>query len=416
MVRRAPGRSFLLAAVGVTACLTLSACEDAASTDGQRHIDTSTTLDTAPIVVGGLVDQSGLAGGQDLPGVMKAWAGWVNKHDGIAGHPVDLAIYDPKGDPTAALSTAADLVAKKPAFIVLYSNGDSAVGDYLSKTGIPVIGMGYSPTVWGGKIAAAGLDLDAEPNFFHIGTSQSSLADIELQTAKANGATKVAVAACAEVAACAQIGPIYEAEASRIGMEYAGLYKVSSSAPNYTSQCFEAIKEGVDVIELGISHSTANRLIKDCLDQGYQGSFSAQGATPSTDMLPVEGATITGAVESFPWWSQSDAIKNFNQVLDDAGVSSYRSSSVSGVWASLELARTAASVLKPGAAGPNAGDMLAALQSLKDEDLDGLLPMPLSFGNGPSPYVSCAWAYKYEAGHFESFGDSADGIRCDDQP
>src|SRR4051794_27707299 len=159
-----------LAGVGVVAGLSLAACSTHDSSIGKGvGVDTSTTLDTSPIAVGGLVDQSGLAGGQDLPGVMKAWAGWVNKHDGIAGHPVQLEILDPKGAPTAALSTASEMIAKKPAFIVLYSNGDSAVGDALSKSGVPVIGMGYSPAVWGGKIAAANLDLPAKANFFHIG-------------------------------------------------------------------------------------------------------------------------------------------------------------------------------------------------------------------------------------------------------
>jgi hypothetical protein len=57
--------------------------------------------------------------------------------------------------------------------------------------------------------------------------------------------------------------------------------------------------------------------------------------------------------------------------------------------------------------------MLKALNGVKDEDLGGLLPMALSFGDGPSPYVSCAWAYKFEDGKFQSSSDNADGTRCD---
>src|SRR4029079_1371822 len=122
--------------------------------------------DKSPIVIAALIDQTGPSAGDGpaMVKVVKAWADAVNGKGGINGHPVDMQVADTKGDPAAAQTAIDAMTTKKPlAFLLSTSSTESAMAESLTATGVPVIGMGYSPSVWGGNIEAFKLACSTAP-------------------------------------------------------------------------------------------------------------------------------------------------------------------------------------------------------------------------------------------------------------
>jgi hypothetical protein len=91
------------------------------------------------------------------------------------------------------------------------------------------MGVGYSPALWGGGIAAFKVDCGPEApipcaadTVFPITPPFGAVVDEQVLGAQAAGATKLAVAACAEVEACSQAGPVFEATTKAVGLEFGG--------------------------------------------------------------------------------------------------------------------------------------------------------------------------------------------------
>jgi hypothetical protein len=140
------------------------------------------------------------------------------------------------------------------------------------------------------------------------------------------------------------------------------------------------------------------RLINDCVRQGYGGFFGASSNTASEaifDTIPVDNLRIGGYVNGFPWWSTAAPVKNFkDQMAKYAPKAEYRDPAATTTWATLELFRKA---MAKASANVTKDEVLSTYYKIKDENLDGLLPMSLTFTEGKAaPLPNCYWAFKYE--------------------
>ena len=374
--------------------------------------DAPVTTDAAPtgspIVLALIADASGpVAGSQKFAEkATNAWADFVNAKGGLNGHPVTVEFRDIKGDAAASQAAVDELVAKSPtAWVLMASSTESAIAESLQKSNIPVLGTGYNPAIWGGDIEAFKLHCSTDPgapvacalpNAFTITTTFGAVVDEQVFGAQAAGATKLAVAACAEVDSCSQANPVFETTAKALGLELGTSVKVSASAPDYSAECIGFVQEGVDFIQISASGDLGVKLFQDCADQGYTGIFGASAGTVTGDLLTTKGITLAGGLNAFPWWVDDAPVKEFRDAMKDGGLTEaeWAGPGITGLWSSLQLFAKALSNTKLTATDDiAAADALKAMYTIKDETLGGLIS-PITFTEGQRAAARpCFWPY-----------------------
>ena len=405
-------RRTTIAGAAVLAVAMLAACSSSSKTASPSTDATSTTVSSGttlptlpaptgtPLKIAYMLDASGPQGpgqGDVATKVAKAWVAYANSHGGVAGHPVELTVKDTAGDPAAGQSDAAALVADKSTIAVMLTDasGESSYAKTLSDGGLPVVGgLGYYPTVWG-----------ALPNVFAIATTFPAVVNMQAAELAQVGGKKAGAAYCAEVDSCVAAGALYGAAVKKLNLTYTGGVKVSVSAPDFTAQCLQFINSNTDVIQFSASASVGARMWQDCKQQGYTGWFGASAGTV-TPALYADAPEIklTGTLDAFPWWTNNPEVKQFRDVMAAEGVSDkdFGAPAATATYASLELFKKALEGAKATLpASPTRENVIAAYGAVKNENLGGLLPQPLSFTAGkPSPLVNCFWLFKYENSKF----------------
>ncbi|HEY4332186.1 MAG TPA: ABC transporter substrate-binding protein, partial [Ilumatobacteraceae bacterium] len=285
-----------------------------APTTGGTTGGTAAAPTKSPLLISALVDVTGPSTGDGsfTPDVIKAWVKYINGKGGINGHPVTIDIEDTAGDAAKAQSETTSELAKKPVMWLLDSaSTEAAQADALKATNIPVLGVGYSPAIWGGKIAefnlscsdAAGSTLPcAIPNAFPVTTTFGAIIGEQVYGAVELGSKNIATAACAEVDSCSQADPVFTAAAKAAGIAYSGLIKVSSSAADYTAECIKFVQDKVDYVQISASGTVGAKMWSDCADQGYTGAFGASAGSVAGDLITTKGITLAGGLNAFPWF------------------------------------------------------------------------------------------------------------------
>jgi branched-chain amino acid transport system substrate-binding protein len=414
VVKQRGARRVLIAGLVVLA-LVATACGDDDDDDGETS--TATTEATAgeqptgdAIKLELITDVSGpnKSGNLGMSEMVEAWVDHVNSNGGIAGHPVEVKVFDTGAEAPKATAEVERLIADNSVSAVLVAdpNVEGVVGKPLSDAKLPVTGgVGYFPTVWGGAL----------PYVYAISTTFPAVVNEQLISAKAKNETDVAVAVCAEVPACSAATPVFEAAVKTLGLKYQGQFSIAASATDYTAECLEIIQRKVGFLQLSGSPEVMGRLATDCDQQGFDGWYGASAGSVAPELYSRVDRVI-GGLNTFPWYGDTPAIEEFRQVMEDGGVDEelYGRAHVTGVYASLELFRKTIDaneqLLEDGALSRD--EVITAYGSIKDETLGGLLPMPTTFGpDGKSGPVPCFWLFTAEKGEFS--GDSA--ATCQDE-
>jgi branched-chain amino acid transport system substrate-binding protein len=346
-----------------------------------------------------MVNVTGPSSAGDKPGaeILKAWANHVNQNGGISGHPVEVRVEDTRADASEAATIAEEFISDDSVVAVMSSTSptEGATGELFAKADLAVGGFGYNPEVW-----------SALPNFYTSVTTFPQLVTSQVAAAKAAEAETLGSVACAENPNCLAAIPILEESAKAASLNFAGVFKVAASAPNYTAECLSMTDDGVDFAQLSIAEDVAIRVVEDCQQQGYEGWFGASSGsvTPGLYGEVSDDTKLAGVVNGFPWWIDIPAVEEFRSVMDEQGVpeSTYGSTPATGMWAALELFRTALANVKEGDEVTRA-TVHEGYGSIKDEDLGGLLGQPVSFTAGqPAAPMPCYWMYTFENGEFSS--------------
>jgi branched-chain amino acid transport system substrate-binding protein len=349
----------------------------------------------APLRVGLVVNATGPgANGEDnAPKVIDAWAKAVNARGGVAGHPVELKVADTKGDAPTATSAVTHLLqgGDVDAIVMFDAETEGVYANAIAKAGVPVVGgMGYAPTAWG-KL----------PNWLSLTTSFPAVIDMPMVRAKQLGSRTTSFAVCAEYPTCAAATPIAQHATQALGMAFGGTLKLSSSAPDFTAECLQIKKRGVDFVALGLPTATAMRIAADCKTQGYAGKWGIFDGTvwPKEMAAHDAGAPMTVELTSFPWFADDAPVAAYRKLMDEHGVPEvvWADPHSTAAYATMELLEKAldadAAALK---GDPTPQGVIAAYGKVKQETLGGLLPQPITFTpNKPQPPVKCYWFADY---------------------
>lgn len=369
----------------------------------------------SPVIVAALTDQSGPSSGtqKDAPDILNAWADFINANGGVNGHPVVIEVRDTKGDPATAQSALDELVAMNPGLLYIAdSTSESSLAAGIEASGIPLVGVGYNPAVWGGNIEAFKLACSPDEgapvacaltNAFTITTTFGAVVDEQVIAAQLAGATKLATAACAEVDSCSAAAPVFDATAAALGIENAGVTKVSSTAPDYTAECIKWVQDGIDFIQISASGEMGARLYSDCTDQGYDGLFGASAGTVGGALIKVDGIHLVGGLNAFPWWVDDAPVAEFRDAMNAAGVAedAWSNPNATGTWSVMQLWAKGMSNTDITADDEITKEAsLAAMYTISDETLDGLIS-PVTFTEGErASHRPCFWPYELKDGVF----------------
>jgi branched-chain amino acid transport system substrate-binding protein len=382
-----------VSALAITAC---SSSKSKSTTGGNTGGNTSSSSGGAtgtPIKIAYGASESGpqAANGLGAKGVAHAWQEYTNANGGINGHPVQFTVEDTKNSVPGATAAMKGFLADKSYAAVFLTDlvAEGALVDTVKGADVAIIsGGGSSDLLW-----------TSVPGVFQNVSGSNYTIKAYVDQAKIGGAKKFGWAACAEVAVCQENGKKALTYATTQGMGDAGEQLVSASATDYTAQCLAFIGKGADSIAFNIGYPVGARFATDCLQQGYKGTFSViNSGFDQKAFSKVNGFKSVGGTQGFPWWASDPQVQAYRDAMKkyspDTATTSGNSTSI---WSSLELFKKALTTAKP--ATIDRASVLAAMYSVKNETLGGLLPQPVTFTQGkPSDRVSCSWLFKYDGG------------------
>jgi branched-chain amino acid transport system substrate-binding protein len=372
--------------LALTACGGGNGSDSASSSSSGGGTSSGPTPTGSPITIGVISSLSGPQASSSNQGdtVAPAWAEWVNANGGIKDHPVKIISVDDGGDPAKAQAAEKKLVDEDQVVAIVVGSDNLVTAydqDAISK-GVPLVsGSANSP------------DWYSNPGMFPTVTDVVSGQVGQLLVAQKYGhAKKFADLYCSEVAACAKGTELQKPIADKLNIGFTSL-AVSSTATSYTAQCLQLQQDGVDYAQLNFTAAAAAKFVQDCQAQGYTPTWGSSAGAIGKDLLAIKGITVYGPAYAFPSVADTDAAKTFRDAMDKyAKDDNWREGTGSFTWSGLEVLRKALA---------NAGDQVTrqdvttALNTVKDDDLDGLLANkitftagePTAFGSHPCTFV-----------------------------
>ena len=359
----------------------------------------------SPVVVASVGTLSGPVGAILQPMVQgtQVWVKWANSRGGVNGHPVNMIVYDDRGDPATHGSQVKEAVEQKGALAFLMNTepvtGQSAVG-YLESKHIPVIGVpGAEP--WGEK----------SPMYFPQKTVTRNLYVLHPQQFASllipRGITKWGTLVCVEASGCKDIAKVYTDEAGRLGYQVVYQGQSTVAQPDFTAECLAARNAGVQALHVNLDESSLQRVATACNRQNYHPIILMPGGAQTDRMKDVPG--LDGAMAAsgvFPYFaSGTPATDEFQQAMRAFGNGVMRGYASAEGWVTGKLFERATTDL---AEPPTTAGILAGLWKIKNDNLGGLTGNRTFTENQPAANPVCGSVIVIK----DKAWTAPDGVRC----
>ncbi len=343
------------------------------------------------LVIGQIIQQTSPATpGQkttDLSDTLQAWVKMVNANGGANGYKVVLKVEDDGGNPATASEAMKKLLAANVTAIVgeNATTTESVWGPLATAAGVPIIGGGAYSLNWTG-----------DPLYFPVTTT--AIVDglqAGVQNAANNGIKKIGATYDAAIPAAAAAAPLFEAYAKKYGMTWTEGLAVDVQGADFTAQCVKFKQDGAEAIYIASGATELPRMARDCARQGYKPIYLSGDGGLAQDAL-IKDPNIKGeyaAIYSFPYTDKSTpATKEFHKAMDKYAPKVLKGNSrqpATQIWTAAKAMEAVAGNIT--AANPTKEDVLKGLFALKDNDLEGLAPQPITFteGAGYQPHITC---------------------------
>ena len=256
-------------------------------------------LETIPI--GHIGTFSGVAGPLTASAVttMAAWARNVNSRGGLACHPVRVFSRDDGADPAKAAALANELAQREGvvAFVGTLVLAPAGFVQAVQKLRIPAVGGGVGEDAW-----------FANEWFYSAVATPDDLIVGLLKAGAEKGKRKLGVLYCVEATACGEIAKkIKNGGAAAAGVDLVYESAVSVTQTDYTAQCLNAQKAGVDLLGLAVDGASMTRVARSCASIGYRpllttGAFLIGNAQSKDQTLRSFGVVTAAGVA--PWFER----------------------------------------------------------------------------------------------------------------
>ena len=356
----------------------------------------------SPVKLGNVSSQSGVLGavfvGQKE--ALNLWVKYVNRCNGLNGHPVVMIQADDQGNPGLAVTLMQRLVEQEKviAFVGNLSPlGDEAQYNYLNKAKVPLIG---GDGLYDDLIKRTPMVFPASSSFV---SNTGSLA----KGIVAQGQKKVALYYCAEITICSIFNTNLKQQLPAAGASIVTGGSISLTQVSLSSQCAAAQRAGADHIIVGADSATVVRFADNCAQSfNYRPKFSTLSL--AANVAAAQNKNLDGLIAPtgvFPFYANnSPGAKLFRQNVEAFAPDLPVSAAVTYEWASGMLAVAASRFLGD---QPTTADLLKGLYSIKNNDLDGIAPK-LTFTPSSRSAESCSFGFIVK----NSILDAANGGRC----
>lgn len=407
----------LLGALALLATLfVVAACGDSDSSDSTTSSDggSSSQLDGTPVKVAALVDDTGPNNGgqgESIP-VLEAWVKQANENGGVAGHPVELKVFDTQGNPSKTAGFAQEVIADR-SFVAVVSVQAATETNALrtfSRAGVPVIGgTTADPGVWGTTAGNRFFPAPPLPGVFAPVTAFPATIEAFVAAGQQHDLRSMISVNFSQVPASRNGTDLVNAIASRVGMQ-ASSVTVDASAPNFSAECLRIVQRRADYVTFFTPPDLAARVIRDCNTQGFEGSYGGTGGNVTAAVYDNVGDNrLVGAWFAFPSYAETPWGEAYREAMESGGVeeAAWQGAYGPSAWVTMEMFRSALDAQRARLPDTVArADVMTAYESVRDETLDGMLPGPVTFARGSVALTPCYWLFTYEGGEFTGGSES----------
>jgi ABC-type branched-subunit amino acid transport system substrate-binding protein len=356
----------------------------------------------APVVIGSVGEQSGLAGAAVAGGasMVSAWAGYVNSLGGLRCHPIKFIKADDGAEPSRNAALTEQLVEQDHVVAFVYNNAPlAATGgeSYLISHHIPAIGSEGADDFYNNY-----------PNFFPQMPSgkwaiYASYAGLPSQLTPTQR-KHVGLIYCIEASACS----IFGSAAGKTDIAHDGMHLVYSAsasltAPDFSSQCLGAKRAGATFLIIVLDPNSIHRAASNCRSAGYTGRLGTVASVvvpDDADDKNLNGVIFDSIVK--PWTTTGNPqITLMNQVISQyaPGLSPI-GTPVQG-WTAAQIFAYS-STFWPNKQTITSADITTALDKVRNYDVGGLTG-PISYYPGkPAPPVVCWYNMSLNNGKFST--------------
>jgi branched-chain amino acid transport system substrate-binding protein len=347
-----------------------------------------------PVSIGNVSTLSGVLGELFSPVVpaLKTFVASQNACGGLNGHPIKLAIADDQGDPSTAVTQGRKLV--KEGVVAFLGNIQvltiDAMTTVVKESGVPIIGGDITNNTW-----------FSNPLLFPQGSPPQSISyGYHVAATKLFKKKKIGNNYCLEVPqACKEINTAFqEFDAAFPDDEVVYTQQISITSPDYTSQCLDAQRAGVEMMAITNDAPTQNRWANSCTKVGFKPDYVLYPLGVGNEGQFLGNPNLGNSyvpMNHFPWMAGTKQFPG-NPAMQyyQQQVARYNPGFKSGGAAALGWQAgallVAGSVELPPADQPvKTQDFLKALYQFKGQDWTTLggLAGPLVFTEGKNPFV-----------------------------
>jgi branched-chain amino acid transport system substrate-binding protein len=325
--------------------------------------------------------------------IVLAWAAWENAHGGIDGHSVKIIKMDDSGSATTALAQVTQMIQQDHVVALIDdSDVDSAWSTYVQQQGVPVTG---------GNLASEAMF--TSPDFFPVGQTANVLQDGVVAGEQKAGITKLGIAYCTAVAACALSAGGLKTAASSDGIKVVYSAKIADAATDYTAPCLAMQQAGADGVSVLSSEAVIESFANSCAAQGFKPKFVETMTSTNNSVIGL--AAMQGTIEVDPDVPSTDTTVPGIAAMN-AALNQYEpGTTTSKDWGPGETDAWAAGVLFADAAqaanlgsNPTPAQLINGLYALPHNDTLGGITPPLNYQRGKATTVVC-WFYAQIENH-----------------
>ena len=342
--------------------------------------------DGKPVVLASVGSYSGPAATVGVP-VLKGsqlWVKAINARGGLEGHPVKLIVFDDGADSARHRSQVQEATERYDVLAFLANveglSGEPSV-EYVNDKRVPIVG-GSSSEAYAYRSPMHFVQMS------HGMPLAKTFAPSISGQVKPRGLTRIGTLVCVEATSCPEIEKEVQASAAAYGLKAVYQARASIAQPDFTAECLAARNAGVEILLVILDPSSLGRVARSCSRQSFRPVFSITGVAlvdSLKDNPDLEGLVASTGV--FPYFQTgTPATDEFHQAVKAYSAPDALSVGLAVGWTAGKLLEHAAARLPE---PPTREGLLAALWSVKGDNLGGLA-YPLSFtANQPAEPVSC---------------------------
>jgi branched-chain amino acid transport system substrate-binding protein len=231
----------------------------------------------------------------------------------------------------------------------------------------------------------------------------------------------VGVLLCTESPACAQAQPVFNANATAVGLKLVADNLASATQASYTAECLTFKNGGADAVAAFVN---LNVFVRDCSRQNYNPITINSNLGPTLNTIKASpellAGTISGSSEAWPCLDQTapgaaalyTALKAYKPDWVGTGKNAALfASDICVSWAGgLEFKKAIENSGVTASATVTSEDVIKGLSMFKNETLGGVSPnVTFNDGSKANPQNLCVFLYKWVKGTFSAI-PGPDGI------